>query len=98
MRQDFLQDKKLTVEHKRAEAVLANLMPSHILQILLSKTKPPESAAAPAAVRTEGPEITSIAKKEDSVSVLFCDIMDFSKLSAEVSVCLRQCTCECAPA
>lgn len=82
MRQDFLQDKKLRVEHSRVGAILANLMPAHVLDAFRAKQR---EAAAARAANGERAQVTSYGQKEDSVSVLFCDIMDFSTLAAESS-------------
>ena len=81
MRQDYLQDRKLTMEQKRAEAILANLMPPHIMEAFKQK----KQEALVKASSEGGPDTDSIGRKEESVSVLFCDIMDFSQLAAEVS-------------
>jgi hypothetical protein len=68
MREDFLQDNRLFVEQRKTQVMLNTLMPRHVSAALVD----PKARGQ------------SIVHFEGSVSILFCDIYNFSDLVATV--------------
>lgn len=69
MRHDFLQQRALISEKQRSEEVLASMMPPHVTQV----------------VRTSRAGTQVISYDEADVTILFCDIVDFSEIAAKYS-------------
>ncbi len=69
MREDFLQDRRLEYEQHKSNAILDNLLPTHVSAALMNPERKGQV----------------FVQYEKTVSVLFCDIMGFSDLVATVS-------------
>jgi class 3 adenylate cyclase len=68
MREDFLQDNRLFVEQRKTQVMLNTLMPRHVSAALVDPNAKGQS----------------IVHYEGSVSILFCDIVNFSDMVATV--------------